>query len=97
MTYRQLRYESGVEEQLASLEVDARRFDEVMEAINDVLSSAPEAFPVIAGTKLSFCKTNEFVGTNFDGIPSMVLYFHYDLSSVYILSVEESEGEAYGF
>jgi hypothetical protein len=31
----------------------------------------PEMFPVIPGTKLSICKTNEFAGASFSDIPSL--------------------------
>jgi|GEM_PF-4507209 len=97
MMHRQLRYEPLVEEQLRKLKVEVRRFDEMMESIEDVLASSPQAFPSIPGTKLSFCRTNEFVGTNFRGVPSLSIYFHYDAHCVYIISVEESQDESYGF
>lgn len=97
MAYRQLRYEHGVEDQLSKLKIEIERFDQIMEGIEEVLSMTPEAFPIISGTKLSFCRTNEFVGTNFLGVPSLAIYFHYTADTVSIVAVEESELEGYGF
>jgi len=92
---RQLRYEHAVLEQLKKLRVDIRRYDELMEAIDEILCSAPEAFPVIPKTKISFCRTNEFVGTSFSGVPSLAIYFHYDPSYTTIISIEQSDEESY--
>ena len=97
MSNRQLRYEPVVIEQLKKLKIEVRRFDEMMEAIDGTLSSAPEAFPTIPRTKLSFCRTNEFVGTSFHGMPSLSIFFHYDVSTVYIISIEESDDKNFGF
>ena len=60
------------------------------------LLSHPEAFPVIKGTHISICLTNEFVGNSFPHIPPLSIYFHYDAQTVKILSIEECEIESYG-
>lgn len=96
-THRCLRYEHGAFEQLEKLTIDVRRYDELMEAIDATLCVAPEAFPVIPKTTISFCRTNEFVGTSFSGLPSLAIYFHYDAACVYIISIEQSAEESYGF
>lgn len=96
MTRRELCFENIVAEQLEAMRVDVPRFDDMMHAVEEVLCTAPEAFPTIPRTKLSFCRTNEFVGTNFAGVPSLSIYFYYDHGTVNIISVEQSEGESYG-
>jgi hypothetical protein len=54
-------------------------------------------FPVIPGTSLSICKTNEFAGASFPDVPSLALYFHYDAEHVYLIAVEPNDSESYGF
>jgi hypothetical protein len=54
-------------------------------------------FPVIPGTRLSICKTNEFAGTSFSDIPSLALYFHYDDEHVFLIAVELNDSDSYGF
>jgi hypothetical protein len=54
-------------------------------------------FPVIPGTRLSICKTNEFAGASFPDIPSLALYFHYDDEHVFLVAVDLNESDSYGF
>jgi hypothetical protein len=93
---REIRSEHEVTEQLAKIGISYRRFDEVMDYVQDILCSHPEAFPVIHGTRISICLTNEFVGNSFPDIPALSIYFHYDAQTVKILSVEECDIESYG-
>lgn len=94
--HRVLCWAPNTEEQLKALKIDYKQFDRVMEAIDEVLSQYPEAFPVIPGTRLSFCRTNEFVGASFPGVPYLAIYFYYAETIVHIISVEESSAEAFG-
>ncbi len=80
-------------EQLRALKIGHKRFDRLMEAIDEILAQYPEAFPTIPGTRLSFCRTNEFVGASFPGIPSLAIYFYYGETVVNIVSIEESSYE----
>ena len=96
MPIRAIIHEWGVAEQLSDLDISYRRYDELMEYIEEVLASHPEAFSVIAGTKISLCKTNEFVGNSFGDIPSLAIYFHYDESTVRIIFVETNDQDSYG-
>lgn len=92
---RTIRHEHGAEEQFQQLGVGYERYDNMMLAIEETLTSHPEAFPVIQGTKLSICKTNEFVGAEFSEIPSLVIFFHYDDQHIYIIAVESNGLESY--
>jgi hypothetical protein len=67
------------------------------EILDVVLSAHPEMFPVIPGTRLSICKTNEFAGASFPDIPSLALYFHYDDEHVFLIAVDLHDSESYGF
>jgi len=96
MPIRAIRHEHGVDDQLEALGIGFRRYDELMEFINETLAQYPEVFRVIPGTKISICKTNEFVGNSFPDIPALVFYFHYDNSTVTLISVEINEIDSYG-
>jgi len=93
---REIRLEHEVSEQLSKIGISYRRFDEVMEFVLSVLVHHPEAFPIIEGTRLSICLTNEFVGNSFPDIPPLGIYFYYDSQTVKIVSVEKCEIESYG-
>jgi hypothetical protein len=93
---RTIRHEHAVDEQIQTLKIEFERYDKMMEFVGDVLCEHPEAFPVIAGTRISICKTNEFVGGSFSDIPSLAIYFHYDDREVQIISIERNNLESYG-
>lgn len=96
MPLRDIRLESGIGDQLERLGVTYKRFDAVMEGINDALAEHPQAFPVIPGTRVSLCKTNEFIGITFSDVPSLAIYFHYDDDVVRIISIDEDSSDSYG-
>jgi hypothetical protein len=93
---RTIRNEPGVEDQIRNLGIRYERFDELMETVCETLCAHPDTFPVLAGTRLSLCRTNEFAGISFADIPRLSIYFHYDADMVYILAVEECALESYG-
>jgi hypothetical protein len=96
MSFRAIRYEPCVDDQLKELGLTHQRLDEIIGIASDLLCQHPEMFPVIVGTKLSFCRTNEFVGIVFPNIPSLAIYFRYDRHTVSIISIEETTIESYG-
>jgi hypothetical protein len=59
---RTLIHEHGADEQIRQLGIGFERYDDLCMAIEWALLRYPEMFPVISGTRLSICKTNEFVG-----------------------------------
>ncbi len=67
-----------------------------MEFVNDVISTMPDAFPLIPHTRISICLTNEFVGNQYSTFPSLAIYFYFDEQTVTIISVEENPLESYG-
>lgn len=96
MSYRSIFYEHLVADQLKVLGVEFSRFDELMRIVEETLCNHPEMFPVLRGTKISLCKTNEFAGNQFQGVPSLAIYFRFDIESVYVLSIERNSLESYG-
>jgi hypothetical protein len=95
MPLRSIRQEPGVEEQLKALGIGYERFDDLMGYVSEVLSQHPEMFPVIVGTRISICRTNEFAGGSFRDIPSLAIYYHFDEQMVQIISIESSHLESY--
>ena len=81
---------------MAALKISYKRWNDAIEAIEETLSAHPEIFPVLAGTRLSICKSNEFFGSRFPGIPLLAIYFHDDEKQVYLISIEESDLGSYG-
>jgi hypothetical protein len=96
VSFRTIRHEHGVDEQIDALGITFKRYDSMMEFVSNVMCEHPEAFPVIAKTKISICKTNEFVGGSFNDVPSLAIYFHYDEHEVRIVSIEPNGIESYG-
>ncbi len=96
MRLRCIRTEHGVDDLISNLGIGFRRYDELMEIVNEMLCRHPEMFPILKGTRISLCKTNEFVGNSFLDVPSLAIYFHYDDDNVYIISVERNGLESYG-
>ena len=96
MPLREIRYEQGIDEQLKKLRVSYQRLDEVMDFVSETLSSSPEAFPVIPGTHLSLCLTNEFVGDQYQHIPALAIFFNYDHQTITVVSIEDTLFESYG-
>jgi hypothetical protein len=93
---RTIRTEHGVDETIRKLGIEHVRFDDLMASIETVLCGYPETFPVIPGTALSWCRTNEFVGVSFNGIPALSMYFHFDDNYVYLLTIEECKVSSFG-
>jgi hypothetical protein len=93
---RTIRWESLTDEQIESFGVGFSRFDELLTVVTETLCAHPEMFPVLPGTRIRLCKTNEFAGNSFADIPSLAFYFHYDDVFVYVISVEVNETESYG-
>ncbi len=96
MGRQEIIYEHGADEQIAALGIGFQRFDSLMEAIEWVLCNYAEMFPTLPGTKLSLCKTNEFVGGEFSDVPSLALFFYYDDTSIRIVAVELNGADSYG-
>ena len=96
MKYRSIRYETAAQEQISKLAISYERWDEVLQGVEEMLSMHPEKFPLLPGTKIRLCRTNEFFNMSFDGIPSMALYFHFDDEKVHILWIEASDLHSYG-
>lgn len=93
---RTIRYERNIDFSLQELGINYKRFDELIETLQEVLCTHPEMYPVIPATKLSICRTNEFAGMSFSDIPKLTLYFHYDANHIYVLEIEECRSESYG-
>ncbi len=93
---RSVQLEGEAGNQLVSIGVSFQDFDEVMHFVYETLCRMPQAFPVIPGTRLSICLTNEFVGAQYPHIPALALYFYYDHDTVRIISIEESLFDSYG-
>lgn len=93
---RSISHAHGIYGQLKRLGIGYGRFDDLMLILEETLCKHPEAFPVVPGTKVSLCRTNEFVGMSFPSIPSLAVFFYYDDQYVHLISVEKSEGESYG-
>lgn len=96
MSGRCLIHEHGTEKQIQALGIGFERYDDLMLSVELALIRYPEMFPVIPKTRLSICKTNEFVGGQFSEIPSLAIFFYYDETSVSIVAVESNESESYG-
>lgn len=60
---RTIRRSHEFDEQAARVESDARRFDEMMEAIEWALATDPYQFPLVPGTAFRVVRTEEFSGT----------------------------------
>jgi len=96
MSGRTIIHEPGTAEQLQQLGIGFEKYDNMMLSVEHALTNYADMFPIIAGTKLSICKTNEFVGGEFSEIPSLALYFYYDDNTVRIVAVELNPTESYG-
>jgi hypothetical protein len=73
MSGRSLIHEHGADEQIRALGIGFERYDDLMLSIELALLRYPEMFPTIPKTRLSICKTNEFVGGQFSEIPSLAM------------------------
>jgi hypothetical protein len=93
---RVVQLEGDAGKQLKAIGVSFIDFDEMMEFFYDTLCTVPEMFPVLPGTRLSICLTNEFVGSQYPHVPALALFFTYDLDTVRIYSIEESMFDTYG-
>jgi hypothetical protein len=93
---RALIHEHGADEQIQDLGIGFERYDDLMMSIEWALLRYPEMFPAVPNSRLSICKTNEFVGGEFSEIPSLVIFFYYDEASVRIVAVESNESGSYG-
>ena len=94
---RSVQLEGEAGKQLKAIGVSFEDFDELMYFIEETLCKMPEMFPVIPGTKLSICLTNEFVGSQYPHVPALALYFYYDYDTVRVIAIEESMMDSYGF
>lgn len=73
-TFRSINESALFAEQMASIEPDARRTDIVQESFSVAVSSRPESFPTILGTRFRYLKTR----ANLGGCPSLWVYFTID-------------------
>lgn len=56
--------------------------------LEEMLCVSPQFFPVIEGTRLSVCFTNDFCGESFPDIPSLRIFFYYDQHCIHIVAVD---------
>lgn len=92
---RTIRWEAVTDEQIKGFGIGYSRFDELLTVVTETLCAHPEMFPLLPGTRISLCKTNEFAGNSFVDIPSLAFYFHYDDEVVSVVSIEVNEIESY--
>jgi hypothetical protein len=72
--------------EIKRLKISYRRLDEAREGIDFVLSRTPEVFPLVPNTKVRRLKL-----VDYPGIPKASVWFTYDDSFVYLLSIEAEQ------
>ena len=85
---RTICWEHVTQEQITAIGCGFQRFDEMMLYVEGMLCEHPQLFPVIEGTKLSVCFTNDFCGESFPDIPSLRLFFYYDQDLIYLVAID---------
>lgn len=77
--------------QRQTIEPNVKRFDEQMRGVTWALAKNPQIFQSVPGTRLNILKTDEFPGA-----PRLRIWFTFDETKVYLLSIElieESEAD----
>ena len=84
--FREVQYEPLFLEQLGSLAIDSRRFDEAMAGLEDSLSKRPETFPQIPFTPFSRALVYLY-----SDAPPLRIFFVYDVVLVKLVCIEFAE------
>ena len=85
---RSIRWEHVTEEQIAAIGCGFKSFDEMFSYVESALCEHPQFFPVIEGTKLSVCFTNDFCGESFPDIPALRIFFYFDQHYIHIVAID---------
>ena len=80
---REIVEEAGFTEQVNALAISYKRLDDVMEGILFAVSSNPEHFPLIPGTRLRFLNTSVYPDA-----PALRVYFTATEERVSLIAIE---------